>query len=179
MNEHDGEALIIGSGDPFPAVGQRRRRGVRVTTAAAIALGLAISGGAVAGATTSSTGSATAASAVPASGSQGNGPPMGGLRPAAVGTVTSVGDGTFTLTAQDGTAVTVNVSTTTTYLDAGVTSATMANVTVGEHVAVFGTDTSNVVTATSVAVGEPPAGGKGGPEGTRGTPPKAPTSSSS
>jgi hypothetical protein len=117
----------------------------------------------------------------PAGGKGGPGGPggSGGAAPAAVGTVTSVGDGTFTLTAQDGTAVTVNVSTTTTYLDAGVTSPTVANVTVGEHVAVFGTDTSNVVTATSVAVGEPPAGGKGGPEGTSGTPPRAPTSSSS
>ena len=64
MSEHDGEALIFGStGDPFPAIGQKRRRGVRVTSAAAIALGLAISGGAVAGATTSSSASTPSASA--------------------------------------------------------------------------------------------------------------------
>ncbi len=42
------------------------------------------------------------------------------------------------------------------------TTPTLANVTVGEHVAVFGTDTSNVVTATSVAIGDPPSGGPGG-----------------
>jgi hypothetical protein len=80
-----------------------------------------------------------------------------------MGTVASVGDGTFTLTTEDKTTVTVNVSSTTTYSDPSVTSATLANVTVGEQVAVFGTDTSNVVTATSVAIGEPPGGGKGGP----------------
>jgi hypothetical protein len=179
MSGHDGELLSVRSGDdPFPAVGQRRRKGVRVTSAAAIALGLAIGGGAVAGATTSSTAATPAASAVPASGSQANRPPMGGSRPAAVGTVTSVGDGTFAITAPDGTAVTVNVDSTTTYREASVTSATIANVTVGEHVAVFGTDTSNVVTATSVGIGDPPAGG-GGPGGRGGTPPKAPASSAS
>jgi hypothetical protein len=179
MNGHNGEPLSVTSGyDPFPAVGQRRRRGVRVTSAAAIALGLAISGGAVAGATTSSSGATPAASAAPASGSQTNRPPMGGSPPAAVGTVTSVGDGTFAITAPDGTAVTVNVGSTTTYRDASVASATIANVTVGEHVAVFGTDTSNVVTATSVAIGDPPAGG-GGPGGRNGIAPKAPASSSS
>ena len=168
MSEHDGEALIFGSaGDPFPAVGQKRRRGVRVTSAAAIALGLAISGGAVAGATTSSSGSAPSGSAATAGWSPA-GRPMGGSPPAAVGTVKSVGDGTFTITAQDGTTVTVNVSSTTKYLDAGVTSATIANVTVGEHVAVFGTDTSNTVTATSVGIGDFPAGGRGGPGGNGG-----------
>jgi preprotein translocase subunit YajC len=102
----------------------------------------------------------------------------GGSPPAAVGTVTSVGDGTFTISAPDGTAVTVNVDSSTTYRDGSVTSATIANVTVGEHVAVFGTDTSNVVTATSVAIGDPPAGG-GGPGGRGVTPPKSPASSPS
>jgi preprotein translocase subunit YajC len=101
----------------------------------------------------------------------GKGGPMGapggkgGTPPAAVGTVKSVGDGTFAIAAQDGTTVTVNVSSATTYMDQGVTSASIANVTVGEHVAVFGTDTSNTVAATSVAIGSPPAGGKGGPMG--------------
>ncbi len=89
----------------------------------------------------------------------------GGSPPAAMGTVASVGADTFTLTTQDKTTVTVNVGSTTTYRDPSVTSPTLANVTVGEHVAVFGTDTSNVVTATSVAIGDPPSGGKGGPGG--------------
>jgi hypothetical protein len=126
----------------------------------------------------------------------GKGGPMGapggkgGTPPAAVGTVESVGDGTFTITAQDGTTVTVNVSSATTYMDQGVTSASIANVTVGEHVAVFGTDTSNTVAATNVAIGSPPAGGKGGllgassgspsggPRGPGGAPPATGSSSS-
>jgi hypothetical protein len=82
-----------------------------------------------------------------------------------VGTVKSVDTGTFTLTTQDGTTVTVNVGSSTTYLDHDVTSPSIANVTVGAHVAVFGTDTSNTVTATKVAVGAPPTGGPGGPGG--------------
>jgi endonuclease YncB( thermonuclease family) len=113
----------------------------------------------------------------PSGGPGGNGP--GGSPPAAVGTVASVGTGTFTLTTKDNTTVTVNVGTTTTYRDAGVTTPTLANVTVGENVAVFGTDTADVVTATSVALGEPPSGGPGGhgpggpggPEGPGGPPP--------
>ncbi len=88
-----------------------------------------------------------------------------GTRPAAVGTVQSVGDGTFTVTTQSGTTVTVNVGTTTTYLDPEVTTPTIADVKVGEHVAVFGTDTSNTVTATQVAIGTPPKGGMTGPGG--------------
>ena len=157
--------------DPVAAFSQRRRRGVMVTSAAAVALGLALAGGGVAGATSTSASSATPG----ASGwsSTGARPPMGGSPPAAMGTVASVGDGTFTLTTADKTTVTVNVSSTTTYRDPSVTSPTIANVTVGEHVAVFGTDTSNVVTATSVAIGDPPAGGKGGPGGPGGSPPAA------
>jgi hypothetical protein len=91
----------------------------------------------------------------------------------AVGTVKSVGTDTFTLTTRDGTVVTVDVGKTTTYRDPGTTTSTFADVTVGEHVAVFGTDTSNTVTATSVAIGNPPNGGMGGPgpRGSRGTPP--------
>ncbi len=79
----------------------------------------------------------------------------GGTPPAAVGTVKSVGSGTFTLTTPDGTTVTVDVGSSTTYLDPGVTSPSLGNVTVGAHVAVFGTDTSNTVTATKVAIGGP------------------------
>jgi hypothetical protein len=146
-----------------PAASRRRKRGVRVTTAAAVALGLAVGGATVAGA-------ASTASSLPSStssASQPGRPPNGGsgAPPAAVGIVKSVGDGTFAIAAQDGTTVTVNVSSATTYMDQGVTSASIANVTVGEHVAVFGTDTSNTVAATSVAIGSPPAGGKGGPMG--------------
>ncbi|HWE69663.1 MAG TPA: hypothetical protein VG205_04840, partial [Acidimicrobiales bacterium] len=67
----------------------------------------------------------------------------------------------------------------TTYRDREVTSPTLANVTAGEMVAAFGTDTSNTVTATSVEIGAPggPGGhggpGGGGPGGPRGLPPAA------
>ncbi len=166
MSGQDEEALMLGSAsDPFPGVSQKRRRGVRVTTAAAVALGLTIGGAAVAsgslaGATTTSTASASGSASHP------DMPFNGDTPPAAMGTVKSVGSGTFTITTQDGTTVTVNVSGTTTYLDPGVTSPTIANVTVGEHVAVFGTDTSNTVTATKVAIGSPPNRPDGDNDGT-------------
>ena len=160
MNEVDDEGLTQGPGpDPLAGFSQRRRRGVLVTSAAVAALGLSLGGAAVAGAASTAPASASGAP----SGARG---PMGGSPPAAMGTVASVGDGTFTLTTKDKTTVTVTVSSSTTYRDPGVTSPTLANVTVGEHVAVFGTDTANVVTATSVAIGNPPNGkGWGGPGG--------------
>jgi hypothetical protein len=80
--------------------------------------------------------------------------------------VATVGTGTFTITTKAGSTVTVDVGSSTTYMDQGVTSPTFANVTVGETVAVFGTEASGTVTATSVGIGTPPGpGGKGGPDG--------------
>jgi hypothetical protein len=162
MSEPEADDLTIGPGaDPFPEISRRRRRGVTVTSAAAIALGLALSGGAVAGATTASQPSAgSSRPAVPT-----NRPPFGGATPTAVGAVKSVAGDSFIVTAQDGSTVTVDVGRTTTYFDPGVSSPTLADVKVGEHVAVFGTETSSTVTATQVAIGSPPAGGKGGPSG--------------
>jgi hypothetical protein len=91
---------------------------------------------------------------------------MGGTPPAAAGTVKSVGTDIFTLTTHSGTVVTVDVSSSTTYVDPKVTSASLSNVTVGEQVAVVGTDTSNTVTATKVLIGAPGGpGGQGGPGG--------------
>jgi hypothetical protein len=84
-----------------------------------------------------------------------------------------VGTGTFTVAAPDGTMVTVDVGSTTTYFDPGVSSPTIADVKVGEHVAVFGTESSGTVTATQVAVGNPPAG-QGGPGGVGGGRPGGP-----
>ena len=176
MNDTNAESpMLVSAPQTVPVTNRRRKRGVRVTTAAAVALGLAVGGASVAGAaSTSSSPSSSSTSAA-----QPGRPPggQGGTPPAAVGTVKSVGDGTFAITAQDGTVVTVNVSSSTTYMDQGVTSPSIANVTVGEHVAVFGSDTSNTVTATSVAIGNPPTGGKGGPMGgpggQGGTPPAA------
>jgi preprotein translocase subunit YajC len=94
------------------------------------------------------------------------------MRPAAVGTVKTVGTDTFTLATADGTVVTVNVSSSTTYDDPNVSSASFSNVTVGAHVAVFGTDASNTVTATKVMIGGPPFV-KMGPGGMGGSPPAA------
>ena len=174
MSAIDSGPLLSGAGgDPFPAFSQRRRRGVRVTTAAAVALGLALGGGAVVGATTPTpaTGSGPSASA----GRPGatGGPGGTGTPPVAVGTVQSVGADTFTLTTRDSTTVTVDVTSATTYFDPGITSPTMANVTVGERVAVFGTSgsgSSGTVTATQVAIGVP-NGGPGGPGGDHDGPP--------
>jgi len=147
--------------DPFPAISQRRRRGVRVTSAAALALGLIVSGGAVAGAATPPSRPSGSPRPAAPSGQQ----PFGDARPIAVGTVRTIGHGSFTITAQDGTTVTVQVDRSTTYFDPGVTSPTIASVAVGEQVAVFGTEASGSVTATRVALGIPPAGGRGGPGG--------------
>ena len=128
----------------------RRRRGVWVTTAAAVALGLAVTGGAVAGA---ATGSSTTSTTPDHHGLPGGHGGFGGAPPAAFGTVKSVGTDTFTLTAHDGTTVTVDVSSSTKYMEFGKASATLSDVTVGTQVVVFGTDTSNTVTATSVGIG--------------------------
>ena len=164
MSTHDEHGLTTGS-DPATGVDplatlHRRRRGVRVTYAAAAALGLAIGGGAIAGAATGSTSSTTppSSSAGGPSGHLG----FGGTPPAAFGTVASVGADTFTLTTRDGTKVTVDVSGTTTYVDPGVTTPSFTDVKVGDHVAVFGTDSSNTVTATKVAIGGPGGDGPGG-----------------
>ena len=155
--------------NPLPNRSQRRHRAFRVTTAAAVALGLAVSGGAIANA--ASTGSPTSTSTPGAPGGPGGHSPFGGTPPTAMGTVASVGTNTFTLTTHDGTTVTVDVSSATTYLDQGVTSPTLSDVKVGDHVAVFGTDSSNTVTATKVAIGGPGGHDGHGPFG--GTPPAA------
>ena len=144
---------------PFPNLRQRRRRGLRITTAAAVALGLAVGGGAVANATGSGSGTSTSTSTPGA-------PPwhgFGGTPPAAFGTVASVGSDSFTLTTHDGTTVTVHVGSSTSYVDQAVTSPSLSDVKVGAHVAVFGTDTANTVTATKVDIGGP--GGPGGHDG--------------
>ena len=158
----------LDAGDDPPSEVRRRRRGVRVTSAAAVALGLALAGGSAAAAATTSAPSPSAPSPSTSSPSTSSssgpppGRPLGGSPPAAVGTVKSVGEGSFTVTTSGGTTVTVDVSSSTKYLDHDVTTPSLANVTVGQHVAVFGTDTSDVVTATAVAIGAPPNGGPGG-----------------
>ena len=161
--------------DPYATL-NRRRRGVRVTYAAAVVVGLAVGGGAIAGAATGSTTSTTQ----PADQAEGGGEHagLGTTPPAAFGTVATVGATTFTLTSHDGTPVTVNVSGTTTYVDPAVTTPTFTDVKVGDHVAVLGTIAGTTVAATKVAVGG--MGGHGdfdghgdAPGGLGGTPPAA------
>jgi hypothetical protein len=83
--------------------------------------------------------------------------------PTVLGTVKSVSGDSFTVTAQDGTNITVEVNKATTYFDVGVSSPTISDVTVGQHVAVFGTEGSDSITATKVAIGTPAFGGRSGP----------------
>ncbi len=149
--------------NPFPNLRRRRRPGLRMATGAAVALGLAVGGGAVAGAATSNA-TATTTSPTAAAGAQHG---AGGTPPTAMGVVKSVGTDTFTLTAHDGTTVTVDVSSATSYLDRGVSSASLADVKVGALVAVSGSETADTVTATKVFIGGP--GGLGGPGGRRWT----------
>jgi hypothetical protein len=148
--------------------GSKRRRGVRVTTAAlAAAVGLALGGGlltsaADAGAaTTSATGStgSTSTTGPPTSGRM----PVGCTPPSAVGTVKSVGSDGFVVSTSEGGTSTVDVTSATTYLDRGVANASLTNVTAGEHVGVVGSSKDGTVTATTVLIGEPPTGTGHGP----------------
>ena len=165
-------SAATGDPDPFPGLMRRRRRALRLTTAAAVAVGLAVGGGAVAGAASSGPTSSSASGTRPA-----GRPGFGGTPPVAVGAVASLGSDSFTLTTRDKTTVTVKVSSSTSYLDPGVASPSLTDVKVGSHVAVFGTDASNSVTATKVAIGGPFGGPRngahGGFGGFGGTPPVA------
>jgi Domain of unknown function (DUF5666) len=148
------DGLIAGGTAP----GRRSRVKLKIATATALGLGLAGGAAALAGATT---GSAQSSSPAPGEGMPPG--PGGGAPPAAVGTVQSVGSDSFVITTKDGSSVTVDVSSSTTYRDKDVSAATLANVTVGETVAAFGTLSSGVVTATSVGIGMPPGPGGGAP----------------
>jgi hypothetical protein len=121
----------------------------RIAGASSVVLALGIATGGIAGAATTKSAGSPAGTLKPR-----HAVGLGGTRPAAVGTVKSIGDDTFTLTTHSGTEVTVNVArATTTYQDRGVTAPTFANVTVGSHVAVVGTDSANTVAATRVLIG--------------------------
>jgi hypothetical protein len=93
--------------------------------------------------------------------------------PAAAGKVESVGKDTFTVKGRDGTTVSVDVSSSTTYKDRAVASPSFANVTKGEMVGVQGTTASGKVTAKSVLIGF-----RGGSGHNRGHGGFAPTSAS-
>jgi hypothetical protein len=82
--------------------------------------------------------------------------------PRVAGTVTATGGSTITLKAMDGTIVTVTVTSATTYRMAGATSATLADIKVGDIVMATGTKAADgSLTATSVDAFAPGAGGPG------------------
>ena len=138
----------------------RRKVVRRAAAASALVAGLGAAGYGVASAVSAGSPSA-AASATPAqanvgalsSSSPGSFAFGEGAPPAAAGTVTSVGSNTFTLKTVSGTSVTVDVSTATTYRERGVAAPSFTNVSVNDHVAVFGTTSSGTVSATSVLIG--------------------------
>ena len=67
------------------------------------------------------------------------------------GVVASVGDGTFTVTGTDGTAVTVTTSSATTVSIA--TSAQVSDLKVGDTITAMGTQSDGTITATSIREG--------------------------
>ena len=148
----------------------RRRRGLRRAGVATAAIGLSLGSIGAAG---------IAGATVPA----GTSPPSqgAGQMPAAAGTVASVGTSSFTLTTKSNTTVTVDVSSSTTYR-AKSSGASLADVTVGAHVAVVGSTSGSTVQANYVLIGltscgpwgggaNGAAGGPGG--GMMGSPPAA------
>ncbi len=143
---------------------RRRRwgRGTRLAVASTAVAGLALGVAGTAGATTTPSGNAPPHAV--------GRPPDVGSPPTAAGTVETVGTGTFTLLSRDKTTVTVDVSSTTTYVDPKITAPSLADVTVGEPVAVVGTEVSDTVTATTVLVGLPTGTGSSG-RGPGGKPP--------
>ena len=146
-------------------------RSFRVACGSALTLGLAAGGYGIANAATG-----------PGSPSAQNGAPrfghwFGGAKPAAAGTVGAVGTNTFTVRGHNGSTTTVDVTSSTTYKDYGVSRPTFANVKAGEFVAVAGSSSSGTVHASSVMIGGPKghrgSGGYGGPGGFGGDRPAA------
>jgi hypothetical protein len=149
-------------------------RWFRVLGASALLVGFAAGGFGIASATTSSRGTSPTGATRARTG-WGNQPGQARGRhtpPAAAGTVESVTaasgstPASFTVKGHDGTIITVDVSSSTTYKDQKVTSPSFTNVTTGEMVSVEGTTASGVVTATSVFIGF--GGGMGHNHGPRG-----------
>ena len=171
MTHHSASSDLNNNAVPSSAPARRWAKRSKFTkSAAAAAVVLMAGAGTVAVAQAATTGSATSSKTAAASSlaghRRGHPGPRGmwghGTPPAAAGTVASVGTGTFTLNARDGTTVTVDVTSSTTYKDPAVTSPSLADVTVGEMVSVEGTTASGIVTATSVLIGSGFGGGTWG-----------------
>jgi hypothetical protein len=85
-------------------------------------------------------------------------------RPGLAGTVaTAPSNNSFTVTTRSGSTLTVDVATTTTYVERGVSSPSLSNVTVGELVAVFGSTSGTTVSASEVSISAPNHGNVGRP----------------
>jgi len=147
-----------------PPAGEPRRRrllgnaGVAWAVAALLAATVAGLAAALAGTSSSSAPApASSATTVPGRPFGAGGGRFAGL--GVVGTVASVGSGSFVVTTRQGGTVTVDEEASTTY-DQGTTSATSAAVVRGARVAVSGSRTGTVVHASRVIV--LPAGGFGG-----------------
>ncbi len=115
----------------------------RAVVAVAMATGVAAAGYGVAGASTTSLNCA----------------PSGLGSPVAAGTVSVAPSGSaFSITTRHGATIVVNVTSTTSYTEHGVSSPTLTNVTIGELVAVFGTSSGSSVSATEVVIWAPRSG---------------------
>ena len=139
-----------------PADTARRPRVAKLAGVGVATLGLVAGGAATAVAATRGhlAGRALAAHDTRARSADWSVPGPGGFgRPAVVGTVASVGSNSFAVTARDGSTVTVNVTSSTKYLDPALGSPSFSNVTKNAVVAVFGTRSSGIVSATTVAIG--------------------------
>ncbi len=151
--------LSVATSTPRFSPRSRAKRLATLTGVSVAALGISLGAAGIAYA--SSSGSAmAAATATRTAADDGSTGGFGGF--GVVGTVKSVGADSFTVATPDNTTVTVDVTGATTYRDAAVTSPTLANVTVGERVAVAGTRSSDKVTATQVRIGSPGFGAPGG-----------------
>lgn len=161
------------SGNSAPALEEPGRRG-RLSSRRArfgVIAGLVVivfGGGAFGIAQALSSNAAPApSSAAPASSSPRTAPsggPFGGrsAAPVAFGTVSSVGANSFVLAARGAGDVTVDVSSSTTFVDGSVAHPSIANVSVGSAVAVSGSKSGDVVHATQVMLGGARRGGFGG-----------------
>ncbi len=97
----------------------------------------------------------------PGGGRYPGGPAGNGQAPAVSGTVESIetSAGSFTLLTGSGATETVDVSSSTTYVEPGVKSASLATLQTGDHVIVQGKTSSGTVTAIAVFIGNAPSTG--------------------
>jgi len=145
--------------DPDPSENRRgRAHGDRVKRSALLAAAALGAGGASLGVVAIANAGSTSSKTSPAMRHAW----FSGARPGTFGTVKTVGSDSFTITTPQNTTVTVDVTSATKYEDPSKSSASLTDVTVGEHVAAAGTDTANTVAATDVFIAPAAFRGPGG-----------------